>query len=91
MALCFEMVKRGRTMTVEEALQIDYKMLQSLLNFPDYQVGVHQLLVSKDRTKIPDWHFKSVNDITPAVLDYFFEYPVLNDLSLPTCKEMPRL
>lgn len=41
MALSFELVKRGAKMNVKEALEMDYRVVQALLSFPDYYVGVH--------------------------------------------------
>jgi len=41
MALSFELVKRGAKMNVKEALEMDYRVVQGLLSFPDYYVGVH--------------------------------------------------
>ena len=38
-------------MSKKEALELDYKVGQGLLNYPDYFEGVKMLLVEKDRNK----------------------------------------
>lgn len=76
MALCFELVKRGANMTVREALETDYRLLQALQAFPDFFTGVHQLLVKKDRDTRPDWVHNSIDEISDTVISFFFEYPV---------------
>ncbi len=83
MALSFEIVKRGQKMSVEESLQMDFRIDQALLNFPDYFEGVNNLLVNKDRSLKPNWVFKSVEDISPEIINYILNYPCQYDLSLP--------
>lgn len=62
---------------------MDFRIDQALLNFPDYFEGVHNLLVNKDRSLKPNWVFKTLKDVTPEVIEYFFNYPAKYDLSLP--------
>jgi hypothetical protein len=58
-------------------------MDQALLNFKNYFEGVHNLLVNKERNQTPNWAFKSVDEISPEVIEYFFNYPVKYELDLP--------
>ncbi|CDW74362.1 UNKNOWN [Stylonychia lemnae] len=75
MAICFELVIRGQFMTKKEALELDYKVGQGLLNYPDYFEGVKMLLVEKDRNKRPKWTKNSVFEVTKEDLHFFFNYP----------------
>lgn len=75
MMLTFEIIKRGRQMSVREALELDFRIMQGLLNFPDHHTGVHQLLVKKTRTEKPEWAFQSIDEVHPGIVDYFMNYP----------------
>jgi len=53
MAISFELVMRARFWDKKKALEMDFKVGQSILNYPDYYEGVGLLLVKKERQSKP--------------------------------------
>ena len=57
-------------LTVEEALQLEYRMTQHAMAGHDFFEGIRAALIDKDRT--PHWQHRSLADVTEAEVAAFF-------------------
>jgi enoyl-CoA hydratase/carnithine racemase len=69
--LVFEQLRRGNNMTLAECFQMELGLSCKCGEFGEFQEGVRALLIDKDNQ--PNWHFKSVDQVPKATIDYFFE------------------
>ena len=57
-ALTFAQLKRGRSLSIEDALRLEYRVVHRLLAGHDFHEGVRALLIDKDRR--PRWRHRDV-------------------------------
>ena len=80
LAVVFEQIRRGANMDVREVFQMEYGISQGYMHHTEFFEGVRALLVDKDKN--PRWKHASVNEITPAEVEYFFTRPETCPLDL---------
>lgn len=68
--LVFEQLRRGKDMTLAECFQMELGMSCQCGEFGEFQEGVRALMIDKDNQ--PNWRYKSVEQVPPATIDYFF-------------------
>ena len=79
-AVVFEQIKRGVDMNIHDVFKMEYRMSQGFMNHPEFFEGVRALLVDKDKN--PKWTHKHVSEVTKAEVDFFFDFPVDNNLDI---------
>ena len=80
LAVVFEQIKRGRTMNLHDCFEMEFKMTQGFTEHGEFYEGVRALLVDKDRN--PKWAHKSVHDVKPEEVDWFFTRPATLNLDI---------
>jgi len=72
LALCVvhEQIIRGSKLSVKEVFEMEYGISQGFMNHTEFFEGVRALLV--DKTKDPNWKFKSVDAVPRSEVEYFF-------------------
>ena len=61
LALTFAQLCRGRELSIEEALRLEYRMVHRVLSAHDFVEGVRALLIDKDRR--PRWRHAGIGDV----------------------------
>jgi enoyl-CoA hydratase len=61
LALAFAQLRRGRGLSIEESLRLEYRMVHRVLVAPDFAEGVRALLIDKDRR--PRWRHGSLAEV----------------------------
>jgi enoyl-CoA hydratase/carnithine racemase len=69
--LVFEQLRRGKGMTLAACFQMELGLSCKCGEFGEFQEGVRALLIEKDHQ--PNWRFKSIDQVTNATVEYFFE------------------
>ena len=69
--LAYEQLRRTRHFSLKEAFQSELTLSVNSVLQGDFCEGVRALLVDKD--KQPNWHYKTLADISPEDVDAFFE------------------
>lgn len=69
--LTHRLLRLGKGIEIEEAMQLEFRVIQHLLEGDDFFEGVRSVLVDKD--KKPRWRFSSLEAISEAELDRHFE------------------
>jgi enoyl-CoA hydratase len=81
LALTWAQLRRGRRLSIEEALRLEFRMVHRMLAGPDFAEGVRALLVDKDRR--PRWRHAELRQVTAAELEECFApLPGGDDLEL---------
>jgi enoyl-CoA hydratase len=65
--LSFEQLRRGRRLGFEEAMRLEYRMVQRVLAQGDFHEGVRALLLDKDRS--PRWRDRHIADVPMAEIE----------------------
>lgn len=71
MAVVFEQIKRGKNMGIKEAFEMEYKISEGFVHHREFFEGIRALLIDKDKN--PKWTHKSVYDVKPEDLSFFFD------------------
>jgi enoyl-CoA hydratase/carnithine racemase len=71
-----EQIKRAKHMSLSEVFEIELIMSTQCAMHPDLAEGIRALLIDKDGQ--PQWRAKSVDDITPEMVEVFFTQPQIN-------------
>jgi enoyl-CoA hydratase/carnithine racemase len=79
-AVVFEQIKRGRSMSIHDVFKMEFRMAQGFMHHTEFFEGVRALLVDKDKN--PKWLHKHVSEVKQTEVDYFFDYPVDNNLDI---------
>jgi len=79
-AVVFEQIKRGRSMNIHDVFKMEFRMAQGFMHHSEFFEGVRALLFDKDKN--PKWMHKHVSEVKQAEVDYFFDYPVDNNLDI---------
>lgn len=78
--LAFEQLRRGRTLDMDENMRMEFRIVRRILDRHDFFEGVRAVLVDKD--KAPRWSPASVEGVSNADIDKYFE-PLDQELELP--------
>lgn len=71
LSVTFSMMQKAQSMTLAQCLEMDYQLAQSFMNSDDFYEGVRAMVVDKDKN--PRWNPPSLEDITPNLVQEFFE------------------
>jgi enoyl-CoA hydratase len=63
-------LRRGRDLTLKQALDAELALTRTTMAHPDFSEGVRAMVVDKDRN--PTWRPTSIEDVDPAVIDALF-------------------
>lgn len=72
-------LQQGLTLSFNEALQMEYRMMCRFITQPDLYAGVQAVII--DKTTAPQWTPASISDISDAMVRQFFA-PLKNELKL---------
>lgn len=72
-ALLFEQLKRGQSLTLAECFQMELVLACRCAEFGEFQEGVRALLVDKDQQ--PQWRYSDVSAVPDSVIQHFFTSP----------------
>jgi len=64
-------LRRGRDLTLQQALDAEFALTRTTMAHPDFAEGVRAMVVDKDRQ--PAWQPPSIGDVDPAVIEDLFE------------------
>jgi enoyl-CoA hydratase len=63
-------LRRGRDLTLKQALDAEFALTRTTMAHPDFAEGVRAMVVDKDRK--PAWQPASIKDVDPARIDALF-------------------
>jgi len=63
-------VRAARTLTLEEALNHEFRMVSAFLRAPDLVEGIRAQVIDKDRT--PRWTPFTLAEVTPDMVEHYF-------------------
>ena len=70
----------SRAADLEHALEMEYRLAMAFMRTHDFREGVRAAVVDKDRN--PVWSPAALSDVSPAMVDRFFEAPNYGGLGL---------
>ncbi|KAL1923073.1 mitochondrial 37S ribosomal protein mS47 [Calcarisporiella thermophila] len=68
-----EQLRRGKEMSIAECFKMEYRLAQQFLVTHDFHEGVSSLLITK--TNSPSWNPPTLQDLSPEILQIFFDMP----------------
>ena len=81
--LTWELLRRGQKQSLEECLQMEYRVCQVCMRGIDFFEGVRAVLVDKDQS--PRWQPSKLEDVTPGDVEHYFA-PLAAELELTAVK-----
>jgi enoyl-CoA hydratase/carnithine racemase len=63
-------LRRGRDLTLKQALDAEFALTRTTMAYPDFAEGVRAMVVDKDRK--PAWQPATIQAVDPAVIDAMF-------------------
>jgi enoyl-CoA hydratase/carnithine racemase len=63
-------LRRGRDLTLQQALDAEFALTRTTMAHPDFAEGVRAMVVDKDRQ--PAWQPRGIGDVDPAVIEDLF-------------------
>jgi enoyl-CoA hydratase len=63
-------LRRGRDLTLKQALDAEFALTRTTMAHPDFAEGVRAMIVDKDRA--PAWQPAAIEDVEPATIDALF-------------------
>lgn len=70
LAVTFQQLIRGKKLTPQEAMQMEFRLSQNFLHNPDFFEGIRAAIIDKDRK--PIWFEKTVQEISQKKVDGYF-------------------
>lgn len=70
MALAFEQVRRGATLSFEEAMVMEFRIVSRIIRGTDFYEGVRAVIIDKDNA--PVWNPASVPALDPVAIEAHF-------------------
>ncbi|MFL5136062.1 MAG: enoyl-CoA hydratase/isomerase family protein, partial [Microvirga sp.] len=68
--LAFEVLRQGRGLEIERALELEYRVMMHVLAGDDFYEGVRAVLIDKDNQ--PRWQPASLEAVDRAVIEHHF-------------------
>lgn len=78
--LAFAQLKRGRTLSFDDAMRLEYRIVRRILDGHDFFEGVRAVLVDKDHA--PVWRPDRLEDVEEATIEAYFAPLAGGDLPL---------
>lgn len=69
--VAFRQVRAGLTMSMEDCMRMEFRILNRMLAGHDFYEGIRAVLVDKGAT--PEWKPSRIEDVDPADIDRYFE------------------
>jgi enoyl-CoA hydratase len=63
-------LRRGRDLSLGDALEAEFALMRSVMGHPDFAEGVRAMVVDKDRS--PRWQPTRIEAVDPAVISALF-------------------
>jgi len=79
-AVAFEQLRRGRSMSLRECLIMEYRISQACMQGHDFYEGIRALLIDKDHA--PRWAPETIEGVGPTLIARHFEAMGERDLDL---------
>lgn len=76
-----EQLRRGRGLSIEQALVMEYRLTQACMRGHDFFEGIRAVLVDKDHA--PKWQPARLQDVTKELVEGHFAEPESGDLTFP--------
>lgn len=73
LGIIFEQFRRGKTLSLKEAFQMEWNISVQCSRHPDFREGVRALLIDKDND--PKWTPKSIPELSSEWISEHFELP----------------
>lgn len=70
LAIALEQVRRGRDMTFEEAMAMEFRIVARIIEGHDFYEGVRATLIDKDGR--PEWRPSTLDAVTPEAVEGYF-------------------
>ena len=71
LAVTVELLKKGKSKSIKECLEMEYKLSQMMVNRNDFAEGIESVLIKKHHN--PNWSPKSIDTINLKEIDDFLE------------------
>ena len=71
LAVTFRQVRAGLTMSMDDCMRMEFRILNRMLSGHDFYEGIRAVLVDKGST--PVWQPSRLEDVDPADIDSYFE------------------
>ncbi|MCX8567894.1 MULTISPECIES: enoyl-CoA hydratase/isomerase family protein [Hyphomicrobiales] len=71
LAVTFRQVRAGLTMSMDDCMRMEFRILNRMLSGHDFYEGIRAVLVDKGST--PVWQPARLDDVDPADIDRYFE------------------
>ncbi|WP_349368174.1 enoyl-CoA hydratase/isomerase family protein [Salinarimonas sp.] len=68
--LAFEQMRRGATLSFEEAMRMEFRIVSRILDGHDFYEGVRAVLIDKDHA--PHWQPARLEDVAPEMVEAYF-------------------
>jgi enoyl-CoA hydratase len=78
--IAFAQLKRGKSLDLPEALQLEFRVASRLIETHDYREGIAARIAGKGRA--PNWRPNTLDAVDDAVIDRLFDTPVEDELVL---------
>ncbi|MEL6947006.1 MAG: enoyl-CoA hydratase/isomerase family protein [Pseudomonadota bacterium] len=78
--IAFRQITYGADQTMADCMRMEYRILRRLLPGPEFYEGIRAAIIDKDNA--PRWSPDSLNEVTDATIDTYFE-PLPLELELP--------
>ncbi|WP_374448339.1 enoyl-CoA hydratase/isomerase family protein [Stella sp.] len=73
-----EQMKRGQGLSIEDALVLEYRLVQGCMDGHDFFEGIRAVLVDKDHA--PKWRPARLDEVGPDIVERHFAVPAEGDL-----------
>jgi enoyl-CoA hydratase/carnithine racemase len=69
--MTFELLRRGRSMNIADAMRQDFALSQKCLMLPDFREGIRAAIIDKDQS--PQWQPSSLEQVSDDYIQSLFE------------------
>jgi enoyl-CoA hydratase len=70
LAVTFRQLRQGATLGFDDAMRLEYRLVQRFVAGHDFREGVRALIIDKDNR--PQWRPNRLEDVTPADVEAYF-------------------
>ena len=70
LAVTFEQIRRGRDLSFEEAMALEYRIVSRIVRGHDFPEGVRATIIDKDGA--PHWRPASLAELDPSAIEAHF-------------------
>ena len=81
LAIAFEQMRRGPTLSFEDAMALEFRIVSRIGEGTDFYEGVRAVIVDKDQK--PVWMPSRIEDVSPSVIDAYFAPLSDDELTFP--------